>query len=648
MRANTAYGRAYNSAAEAAYVSKVQTDIDTSFDEIEQTNEADLIGYTAVSTKYADDFVQAAPVEYRVRVQQALAARAAAGTARIRGQAIAEQKDQHTAAVVAGQPARANLALAAAEHLPREDGDAAIAAAVADNQAQIDALVAEHAISAVQAVALQDDFVTALDKGLFAMRTGHVVEGLMNETRVNFAKGDAMLRDILDDPNVSDVDKDAIRKEYDERRTALAEDRGHKYFEQTAELYKRLAADESGAGIESEALRLRNLGGIDDTEYRSVVSKSQENAMKGAAAAVSYARVEMALTGLGTLDPGSADDRKAVNDYVNEGVARLGLAPGTPRWTETMTDVLKRTSILPDQAESWARQSMTSGDPFRAVLGAAFYERQHETNPTAWDYNKDPRAVVFANQLNANMKATGDATIAYNMAFKGVYDTSEDEQKVFAQMYTENKDQLKKNASYLGNAMEEDPAFDPPWSSAGVPDLTGRGKIDLQAQYDNLVGQYFLYGGDIDSARKTAAQKVLSHHGVTTMNGVREVMEMAPERMRPGMTAEIIRADLTATLKAVDPTIDPARVRIQPMGDGATTETRGLTWGLALLNEDGYPDVLLGPDNRPVMYELPQGADFVAAQAAINAAKIEAAAKAKAKLTAGEDVPVVMGGRGLR
>lgn len=649
LRAGTAYGQAYNSAAEAAYSSKVQTDIDTSITQYEQDNEADLAGFTAASQGFADALVKEAPSEYRVRVEQALAVRMQAGAAKVRGQQIAKDKEQYTADFLEGTQARANLALAAAEHLPRDEGDTAIAASVADNRMQLDALVRDNVIDAVTAVKWQQGYIDALDKGLLSARTDGVVQELMDLAGANLEKGDAALTAALNDPKIPDDEKEDIRTKYDQQRAALTEDRGHQHFEQAATLYKRLAADEFGSSVEAEARQLRNLGGITDSEYRSAISKSQENAMKVKDQTSSLAHVEMALQGLTTLDPGSTADRKALNDYVNHATGLLNLEPGTERWTATMTDVAKKTSILPDQAESWARRSMTSGDPTRAVLGAAFYERVHQSNEAAWDYNKDPRVVLFANQLNANMTAVGDPVTAFNMAHKSVYETTDDEKAVYKQLYSENKDQLGDNASFLADAMDNDPSFNPAWSSVGVPDLTGTGKVELLGKYNNLVGQYFLYGGDIDSARKTAAQHILSRTGVTTMNGVREIMDLAPEKMRPGMSAEVIRADLSATLMAVDPTIDASKVRIQPAGDGATAETKGLVWELAVLNEGGYPDVLLGPDNRPVKYSIPVGVDFTVAAAAVAAAKIEAAKKAKENLrNVGADLGAVVGGPRLR
>lgn len=713
LGAITKYGAAYNSAAEAAYSSKIQTDIAAEFTKLEQDYESNLVGYNAVAKGYAEKLLQDVPPEYRVRVQQAVTARHAAGAARVRDQQIAFEREANRAAVLEGMDARANLAVAGAIHLPREEGDAALEAALEDNRLQLDALVADHVYSATQAVQLQQAFAQSLDEGLFAQRTQPVVDGLMNEAKVSVRKGDQLMAAVMADELIPLDERLTIRKAYDAQRTALHEDRSRAMIAESTALAQRLAADESGPGVERESWRLYDAAGISDAEHTGNLRKSIENGKKKVEDGSDVSAVLDILKSGRRLDPADPKQRKALNTMVDQTVAASNMQPGDDRWTAFMLDTAKNTNILPAQAESYARVNMLSGDPLQAAKGAAFFSRVQETNPVAWDYNSDPKLAVFGEQLNRSVAAGIDPARAYELTYENVYKITKEDREMLEAELGSKKDLLGNNKAHLEASLNDDPHFDPV-GLTGAPDAARA----MQGDYNRLVSQYFMSnGGDLDEARSLAGKAVKSNYGVSGVNGERAIMKYAPERMY-GLPTEVIRDDMMKSVAAVggtavDPAgfpidltrpriknpdgsfstestitvgmdgrqyniptivdgkrvdnetavadarrrlaageklpnfdtveeavaqagarsqrrgelrnaprgsnvpsvIDPNKIRLVPEGRGLTEHTRGLKWNIVVEDEDGDYDVIRGPDNQPLVYQLPVGQDFAAAKA---------------------------------
>lgn len=641
FRAGTAYGRAYNSAAEAAYSAKMQTDIQAHITKLEQDNEGDLMGFETSVKDVSEKLLAEVPPEYRTRVEQALAGRVAAGAARVRDQQIAFEQEAHQAAVMEAMPARVGLAVAAAMHLPREEGDAAIEAAVAENRAQLDALVRENPRLATWAVAAQAEFIKDLDTGLLATRTNEAVENLMNVARVDVARGDDELGALMADESIPLAERLEIRKAYDQQRTALGEDRARQFVEQSTELAKRLAADESGAGVENASWGLYRKGAISRQEHEGNLRKSVENGLKRVEDDSDVEAVQALLaTGRG-IYPKNSKQVKALNKLVDREVAASGMQKGDDRWTAAMVDVAKTTNILPDQALEYAATNLLSGDPLQAAKGAAFFARVQDAKPEAWPYNDDPELAVFADQLNRNVSAGIDPARAYELAHRNAYELKKEERELLEERMGKKKDVRAENASALMDALNDDPNFDQTvW--AGSPEV----RDTMQAEFNDLVTQYYTAnGGKIDDARSLAGKAIRSRYGVTSMNGSREVVKFAPERMYPYLTGEFIRQDLHDKLAAAGykdvvaqpveetPVVDPLSpaslaeakrraeappakptlpetVRLRPAPWGMTDRTKGLQWAIEVKDEDGHPDILLGPDNQPLIYELPIGEDY--------------------------------------
>lgn len=628
MRANTAYGRAYNSAAEAAYSSKMQTDIAAEFTKLEQDHEGDLAGFNEVSKGYAEKLIAEVPPEYRVRVEQAINARHAAGAARVREQQITFERAANMAAVMEGSAARMQLAVAAAMNLPRDEGDAAIAAAVEDNQLQLDALVADQPMLAPQAVRMQAEFIADLDAGLLATRTNEVVDGLMNEAKVDVLAGDRMLAQVLNDESIPANERAEIRKAYDAQRTALAEDRARIMVPESSALAQRLAADESGRAVDAESWRLYRRGGISAAEHEGNLRKSIENGKKKAEDGADVAAILNLMTqpDFKGLDPGDPKHRSALNKMVDQTVAASGMKPGDPRWTQFMIDTAKHTNILPASAESWARVRIMTGDHLDAAQGAGFLAAVQKENEVAWDYNNDPKLAAFTEQLIENQAAGIVSEKAHDLAYTNVYAMPEAQKEILRQEYGSKKEVLEGNTAALNDALSEDKNFDPGVFRSS-PDAT----LAMRGDYARLVSQYYVStGGNIETARNLAGKAIRSRYGVTEVNGTREIMKYAPERMYPQLSAAVIRDDMmkaVASVPSAPDVVDPAKIRLV-MDPLRTERSRGLKWNILVLDEEGDHDVIRGADNKPLSYALPLGQDFSSTKERIKAEQLVEAARA--------------------
>ncbi len=638
LRAGTAYGRAYNSAAEAAYAAEIETDINATLTKLEQDHEGDLIGFESTAKGYGEELLKSVPDAYKVRVSQSLMARAAAGSARVRGQQIAYDKDKQAAAALAGMDARAANTLAAAEHLDRDAADEALAAAVAENQAMLDAMVAEHvwgANSAEHAAALQNNFVEALDKGLLASRADATVDSLMNKARVDVVAGDRALLQVLSNDMIPEEERQAIRIAYDKQRTALGEDRARAMVEETTGIARDLAAGDGGPTVDSRSWRAYKKGGISRAELEGNLTKSAANLKQKGEDSADEAAVRAAFaTGEG-IDPTSGGQKKALNKFVDSIVASQGMKPGDPRWTNFMVDVATQTNVLPASAESWARKSMLTGDPTQAALGASLFARVKQAKPEAWDYNSDPKLTSFAEQLNQNVEALGPDHVerAFELAHRNVFEQTKEVKERLALEYGSEKDRLDGNADALKEALEDDPLFDQTvWGESPAASLA------MKADYDALVGQYYVStNGDIKMARDIASGAIRSRYGVSEVNGAREIMKYAPEKMFPGLSGAVVRDDVLKSI-ATTPGLSypdvvyPSQVKLVPEKFGLTERTQGRIWNIVVQDSDGNYDIVRGPDNTPLPYSLPLGKSFDEAHARESQRQIEKAQALKARI----------------
>jgi hypothetical protein len=616
VRAVTAYGRAYNSSAEAAYSARTQVDIDETMRRFEDEHEADPDGFGQKVAEYEKGLLAETPEELRDRMALVLRSRAAASGQRVRNQAIAKERSQNEADYLTSMPARVNNTLAMMETLTGEEADAALTESISDNEAQLAALVNDNVLTPMQAAKYAAEYRIGIDEGLTDMRISGTVEDMVTAMKGSVARGDAMLAQLDSNPNLSPEDKIEVHKQYRAAREALSFERSRLHVEESGQLARSIAAEGHGPELEAENTRLYDRGAISVDEYESNIGAMTRNAKVKEEDGISLEAVHAAMQpgGLG-LDPTIKEHRDAVDTYLTEVVKQTGMQVGDPRYQAFVSGMVRETNILPASADSWARVSVLSGQPDQVAIGAGFLGRINEANPRAWNYADDPRIGALVDQVNTFMKAGIVTEHAFEMAHKNVYGRTDSERELLQNQYRiAIKDD--DNAAALQDDLDGDENFDRSlFGMGGAP----QAPLPMLAEYDSLVNQFFqLNNGDLDAARRMASETVRATYGYTTVNGEPELMKYAPSKYFPELPTEVIRHDLESSLREAlgvpegDLPFDVSKVRLVPTDK--TARTNGKVFGLEMLDEYGTPDIVLAPNNEQAEYALPLGKAYETAR----------------------------------
>lgn len=617
LGSTTAYGSAYNSAGGAAYVAQTTTDIEASLDKYEQEHPGDPDTFGSKVSGYAAGLLKSAPREFQPRLQQLIADRTAAGVTRLRGQQLNEIASSQIADYEKGAGASAKLALKSLRD--GLDGDVTLAGAVQDNQAQLDALVRDNVLSPLQAEHYRAKFSETLDNALAGAKLADAVEGLMATARGDVEEGDRALVALRERADLDSADKIFIAEEYAKQRRGLEFERSRLYVGETAALAGELAGGGHGTQIESAARQLYKQGALSPDEFESVLAQSARNEAKAIEDGADIATVTASLQMGRGIDPADTKQRAALDKLFNAETARLGESAGSDRWQAHAVELARASNVLPATAASWSRINLTSGDPTAASVAAGFLKRVQDANPVSWPFNDDPRVGAMAEKLNSNLAAGLPPEKAYPLAMSSTYLLTDAQRKELQTRYTSDK-VARGNGDALDNLLSGDDAYDPS-AFTSVPDVP----MALRAEFGGLVEQYYnAAGGNVEQARALAFKAIKSTWALSTVNGEREVMKYAPERL--GLGADIVREDIAQSVAPLG--VNAASVKLVP--NAATDRTRGQVWSLGVENEYGAVDVVLGQNNRPLLYQLPLGDAFHKTRDVLKARKVDEARRQRA------------------
>lgn len=643
----TAYGRAYNSAAEVAYTNRQAIDMDSQLDTIEQDTEANPADYKVRAEGMAKGMLEASPPEYRPQLQLNLQRRISAGHQRISQQAIYLGRQEAAGAYLDGQGSRINSAVKTASSTPGAAGDQVLHDAIQDDYAQVQALVKTHAMTGVEAARHHANFTKMLDKQLDDTRIeGHVNE-LVGQMRIDVLKSDQSLAAINASKDISEDDKLLINEKYQKQREILSFERSRTHVNETVALSARLANKESGPALIHQATMLYHAAAISDNELRGFVDqniRNQNEKDKDQPAIERYLARQKAGIGQDPKDEGT----NGVGDKVFQlQTKQAGMVEGDPRWQQAATQMLHTDNILPSSAESWARISLLSRDPMRSIQAAGFIQKVKDSNPAAVKYFDDPKIAAFASQAAENVDAGIDPIQAHDVAYKNVYEVTEAQREQLKLDYRTTQ-AAKKNPGALTGAIGNDDSFK--WNGKHFWDSRPGPNIAMRGEYETLVSQYFpLVGGDLEKAQKLASSKITKLWGVSTINGKPETMKYPPEKMY-GLDRDTIRADMETTLKNAGVKVPFDEVQLAP--NVQTDFTQGRKWTLVHTDASGYPDVLRDAHGKDMYYTLPMGHDIGKARVALHEKqrlKLEEAARLYSvqQVQEGEQQPF-LGAPGMR
>lgn len=609
-RGMTAYGGAYNSAAEATYVAKTHIDAQNTMAQIEQETGADLPAYQARISAYIAQLKKSTPAEYWPKLEPLISGRAVAGGIKVHGEEIKQQGEEAYNTYLKATPARISGVMNAYA-VSNDEGDRAMEAALADNDAHLQALMSgpHPVITATEANARRTEFTLQMHHGLEQQHVAMLVDPAMTAAQANVEHGDAMMNELLKDESVPIDQRVAAVSEYRKQRELLAFTRSHSNIEPLNGLAQSVAAGGYGPQLEDNARQLYLRGAMSDSEFQTKLAEMTRNEAKHADDKAAEAAVNGALSGDYGLDPKNGDMVKAVDTKFQTMMTQAGVQPGEERWINGAANFLQHLNILPRAAESWVRTGLMSGDFRQAGIAAGAYDRFQKSNPTAALFNDDPKIRAVAELINSNSSSGMTPEAAYGLALNTV-NIPEPQKQVLHASYAKGNFATN-NADWLhSNVLKESPQINP-----GILPNTPATPVALQAEFEQSVRQYYdITGGDIDKARKLAGDAVVRNGlwGRTEVNGQPEILKYSPEVVAHLPTAAI-RADIAEKVKGMavpspdghgtTAPLDPATVKLVP--SPMTDRTSGQHWGLQVTDQYGSPTPLLDQSNRPIDYVLP-------------------------------------------
>jgi hypothetical protein len=601
MSALTPFGRGYNSAAEAAYSAKIQTDIQTTIERLALDREADPAGLQFAIDSYGAAIHDSVPEAYRPQVAVMLKGKTAVAVARAQAQLKIREGNQIVASHLEGMDSALKMAVEGATKLPGREGDAYAIGFAIENRRRLEVMAREGLIQPTDVVKYDGMFRDALEKGLTDAPVNAAIEDLTDLIREDVEVGAAALEQLWKRDDLTDEQKLAVQKGAEAVFSDVHSTRSRLYAEDIAALDKRLASEESSVGIENEARRLFRLGALTQEGFSSRLSGNVRNAKANAEKADDMAAVRAALASGQGLDPTDPDAKKAVDTLFQARAGEEGLLPGSRQWQELAIETFRQSNILPATVLSWGRISALSQDPATVALGAEFLAKAWAANPTAAQYTaEDSRLQSLVWQVHEGIASGAPVEEAVGLAHRNAEQANNKALRdELERRYAKDKVQ-EGNSLALRGFLNSGSKFDrSPWYriGGGAPATPP----EMDAEFNARVkANFMLNGGDKQAAREQAAEQVMSTYRYTTINGKPEIMKWGIDPSKD----EVVRQDLNTALDAKGFTGDKTKLKLVPNTE--TERSRGVFWSVVPEDENGFVfDVVRGPDNRPLLYSIP-------------------------------------------
>jgi hypothetical protein len=617
----TAFGRAYNDAANAAYMARTQIDIEDQYARFELEAATDPVAYEAKSDGYRKGLLNAQKdPAMRTQIDILTQSRAVEGRRRVVVQAQTVERDTQRTDILDGLD---SMVQAAARKVPMEGplADEAMVVLQENINASLQAGQQSGLFTAAQVRQLRAQYAETAQKGFQSGQVSNVSSAIMGQYEADILAGDRALSKI-DKLALDDETKIGVQTEVRKRLNLMQEQRKRQYIEHTGALHQDIADGDPSPAAEGTAFALYRKGAMTEDNYTSLVSQIERARVEKAKKEVDLALGFAALRDGTALDPKDADIRKTMDKVFAQVVT--GVERGSAQWQNTAIDMAQRTNIVPTDSISWARTIITAGDIEQSPVVADFLHRLEQANPSAFRYVEDDKLKSYASQVSDAIGSGTPPEHAVTVAFNNTYGLKDSTREALKDQYSTLLKGPKKaaaaNSDDLQSRLDSDESYDRSILS-GAPSAP----IGLRGEFNDAVERYYQYtNGNIEQARDLAWRDVKRKWGYSSVNGKPELMPYAPETMFPQLSPDMVRDDVAASVKPLG--LDPAKVKLVPSPE--TAGTGGLIWNVGVLNEYGATDVVLDKNNRPLRYELPVTREaFDAAAAKL---KKEATDKARA------------------
>lgn len=599
----TAFGQAYDAAVHQTYITHSQLALENQLSTIESNSTGDPLSFQKQAGTAVASALKQMPPLYQPEMTLWAQARIQAGVNRQRDQALSDARNTALATYQQSTPDLITSALHTAAALPKEQGDGVIAKLVSDDQDRLNALVASHVITPEQAVTMHQKMIDSTHAQLTGQKIDLSLQPILQTMRSNVEAADKLI--VQNDPNLTPEENTARVQEYEKEREAYEQQQTHAYADQLGQVHQQLAGGSYGQGVESTLHQLYQAGALSQEGLYSGLAESIRNQKKRIGDEADMQLVDAIVHGdpghSGPLDPQNKAEAAAVDKYFQEHIGQSGAVSGD-QYAAGAAEIVRQTGIVPASVESQIRIGLLSGDPVRTANAAALAARITGVNPNVDVFNKSPRLAALAHLVSDNLAAGMPAQQAYALA-RSIRDIPPEQRKIRDATYGQALKAQGPNADYLQKQLGHEASGFLGFShSLPVP-------VAMQAQFDGLTREYYDETGNLQSARDLAAKQLGQQWGPSKVNGSVELMKYPiPDNMVP-----VVRSDIATDAKAAGYNGDPSSIHLVP--NSYTDASGGKVWGLVHTDpKTGLSDVLLDKNNRPLVYKLPSGPDFIAAR----------------------------------
>lgn len=447
------------------------------------------------------------------------------------------------------------------------------------------------------------------NEDLFAESVAH---GVTDTYRTGGPAAGAKAYQAIDKLDATDEIKDKIYSKINQGVAQMHEEAVQAHGQAIAQLHERIANGTAGESERATAQYLFHHNALTPEQYGAAlggVDNAEKEKAKKLVDISTYADAYQKGT------PLAPNDEKAV-----KGVDTLfqwmtgGVQPGSDQYVNAAIDIGARTGVTPKSAVSWATANLVSGKPEDAAKAAQLIERFSETNARGAPFAVGAPERAMASGIYEATKAGTDPVAAVEMARENAK-LSKTQRQVLDQQWKDQtgsyfgKQTAAMDSSAIRAGLKDDPHYNPPGLFSGsVP----QPPLAMSAEYAHLVQSYFYHtNGNVEAAKKLAIQDLKSTWGVSDVNGSRELVKYAPERMVPGLTSDMVRKDIADTVKdekfpqPKDAPYDPKTVKLVE-DPTATAASQGRVWNLTAPDKFGAADVLRDKSGMPLRYALPE------------------------------------------
>lgn len=648
----TAFGQGYNTAGHTTYLSQSQISIITANDAAEQAYPHDPAGYQTQMQAIKDATLKQTPDLYKPEISNQFDSHIAAGSNRIQEAAIKQGQEDATFAYGSAQPLIIRSAVRDAQSLPQDQQAARIQQTVEQENAKIDNLHANGAISQEKAVAEKANVVAKFKDEMYDSHATSVANELFEDARKgDMPTSDKKLAAYVHQPDVTDEDKVRVGQKYEQIREQRVLEQGQLHATEVSSLNSFIAQEPGqkegrgafGPHVDQSIEDMRTKGWISDHQAENMHAEAARNASKGREDDTGVARVDAALHGEGPpLDPQAPQDKKAASTTWQTYVAHDNLQFGTDAYTQALTTFITKTNMVPRAAQQELEANLVGQDPVKAAQAAAIYKRLEDANSSADAYEGAPtRSAALVFYTNKNMGTNMDPAAAVALARQTVDVSPQERERRDADYKKAAETNTQKNP-HLANTEVLQTLADgwygekhTLWPQSAAPPVPPA----MRGDYEALTREFYGVTGNMQDAQRLAGVQIHKSYDVTDVNGKPQIMKWGSNF--PPEDRDVVRDKITRVAEANgfaptgpgDVEHDPARIQLTP-DPFSTDRTRGSSWRLTTFDRDGTPNLLLDQNTHlPVLFSR----DIVTPQMrkAVSDAKSVADARALRSTTTG-------------